>query len=44
MKGILSNNFFEKKFMPIAARIGNQRHLLALRDGIMFSMPLLIIG
>ncbi|MDF2656487.1 MAG: phosphotransferase system, cellobiose specific, component [Bacillota bacterium] len=44
MKGILTNNFFEEKFMPIAARIGNQRHLLALRDGIMFSMPLLIIG
>lgn len=42
-KGV-STNFFEEKFMPIAARIGNQRHLLALRDGIMFSMPLLIIG
>lgn len=37
-------NFFEEKFMPVAARIGSQRHLIALRDGIMFSMPLLIIG
>ncbi len=36
--------FFEEKFMPIAAKIGNQKHLIALRDGIMFTMPLLIIG
>lgn len=37
-------SFFEEKFMPIAAKIGNQKHLIALRDGIMFTMPLLIIG
>ncbi len=28
----------------IAGRIGNQRHLRALRDGILLSMPLIIIG
>ncbi len=37
-------SFFEEKFMPVAAKIGNQKHLIALRDGIMFTMPLLIIG
>ncbi|MET3196885.1 PTS cellobiose transporter subunit IIC [Bacillus sp. OAE603] len=40
----MKNKFFEKKFLPIASKIGNQRHLLALRDGIMFAMPLMIIG
>lgn len=28
----------------IAGRLGNQRHLRALRDGILLSMPLIIIG
>ncbi|MDR1131540.1 MAG: PTS transporter subunit EIIC, partial [Oscillospiraceae bacterium] len=37
-------NFMEEKFIPVAARIGGQRHLLALRDGIVMVMPLLIIG
>lgn len=40
----MNSKFFEKKFLPIASKIGNQRHLLALRDGIMFAMPLMIIG
>lgn len=44
MKTEKKSNFFEEKFLPIAAKIGSQRHLIALRDGIMFSMPLLIIG
>jgi PTS system cellobiose-specific IIC component len=34
----------EEKFLPIAASIGSQRHLLALRDGIVMIMPLLILG
>jgi PTS system cellobiose-specific IIC component len=34
----------EEKFLPIAARIGTQRHLLALRDGVIMIMPLLILG
>lgn len=33
-----------EKIELIAGRIGNQRHLRALRDGIMLSMPLIIIG
>jgi len=36
--------FMEDKFVPIAAKIGGQRHLLALRDGIVMIMPLLILG
>ena len=36
--------FMEEKFVPVAARIGGQRHLLALRDGIVMIMPLLILG
>ena len=37
-------NFMEEKFLPIAGRFGSQRHLLALRDGIVMVMPLLILG
>lgn len=37
-------NFMEEKFLPVAAKIGGQRHLLALRDGIVMVMPLLILG
>ena len=37
-------NFMEEKFVPVAAKIGGQRHLLALRDGIVMIMPLLILG
>jgi cellobiose PTS system EIIC component len=37
-------NFMEEKFLPVAARLGGQRHLLALRDGIVMIMPLLILG
>jgi cellobiose PTS system EIIC component len=39
-----NGNFMEEKFLPVAAKIGGQRHLLALRDGIVMVMPLLIIG
>lgn len=34
----------EKNIMPVAGRIAEQRHLQAIRDGIILSMPLLIIG
>jgi cellobiose PTS system EIIC component len=37
-------SFMEEKFLPVAAKIGGQRHLLALRDGIVMVMPLLILG
>lgn len=36
--------FMEKRFVPIAARIGSQRHLVAIRDGFVGIMPLIIAG
>lgn len=36
--------FLESKFMPIAGRLAAQRHLGALRDGIILAMPMIIIG
>lgn len=37
-------SFMEEKFLPIASKMGAQRHLIALRDGIVMVMPLLILG
>lgn len=37
-------NFMEEKFLPVASKLGAQRHLIALRDGIVMVMPLLILG
>lgn len=37
-------NFIEKKIMPVADKIANNRYLTAIRDGFMLAMPLLIIG
>jgi len=36
--------FLEEKFVPVAARVGNQRHLVAIRDGFITIMPLIIVG
>ncbi|MDN6421791.1 MAG: PTS sugar transporter subunit IIC [Tetragenococcus koreensis] len=36
--------FMEGKFVPIASKIGSQRHLVAIRDSFMVTMPLLILG
>lgn len=38
------NQMLEEKVMPVAGRIAGQKHLQALRDGIILTMPLLIIG
>ncbi|RFU69914.1 PTS cellobiose transporter subunit IIC [Bacillus sp. V59.32b] len=38
------NDILENKVMPAAARIAGQRHLQALRDGIILTMPLIIVG
>ena len=37
-------NVLEEKIMPVADKIANNRYLLAIRDGFMLAMPLLIIG
>ncbi|WP_425446436.1 PTS sugar transporter subunit IIC [Dethiothermospora halolimnae] len=36
--------FLEEKFVPVAGRIGSQRHLVAVRDGFVTIMPLIIAG
>ena len=36
--------FFEEKFVPIAARVGSQRHLVAIRDAFVVIMPVTIVG
>lgn len=42
MKNIIA--FLEKYFVPVAGRIGSQRHLVAIRDGFVAIMPLLLVG
>lgn len=37
-------SYIEKYFMPAAEKVANQRHLKAIRDGIITTMPLMIIG
>lgn len=42
MNGFIS--FMERKFVSIAAKIGAQRHLVAIRDAFMVTMPMMILG
>lgn len=37
-------NFMERRFIPVASKIGAQRHLVAIRDSFMVTMPLMILG
>ena len=36
--------FMEKYMVPIAGKIGSQRHLAAIRDGFIAVMPLILVG
>ncbi|WP_410984230.1 PTS cellobiose transporter subunit IIC [Bacillus cereus] len=36
--------FMEKYLVPVAAKIGSQRHLVAIRDGFIAVMPLILVG
>lgn len=36
--------FLEKYFVPFAGRVGSQRHLVAVRDGFVAIMPLVLVG
>ena len=38
------NDFLENRVMPAAGAVASQRHLQALRDGIILTMPLIIVG
>jgi PTS system cellobiose-specific IIC component len=42
MKGLI--NFLEKYFVPVAGKVGSQRHLVAIRDGFVTIMPLILVG
>ncbi|EUJ22649.1 PTS system cellobiose-specific transporter subunit IIC [Listeria grandensis FSL F6-0971] len=37
-------NFLEKYFVPVAAKIGSQKHLVALRDAFISTMPITMAG
>lgn len=37
-------HFLETKLAPLGEKVGKQRHLKALREGIMMAMPLVLIG
>lgn len=37
-------NLMEKYFLPVAIKLGEQRHLQAVKDGLILSLPLVIIG
>lgn len=37
-------NWMEMHFMPVAAKVGNQRHLIAIRDGFIAIMPITMVG
>lgn len=39
-----NESFLETKMLPIAAKIGSNKILISIRDGITLSMPLIIIG
>lgn len=36
--------WMEKNFIPVAAKIGGQRHLVAIRDGFISIMPITMVG
>lgn len=42
MKGFM--RWMEEKFVPVAGRIGSQRHLAAIRDGFIGIMPIVLAG
>ena len=36
--------FLEEKFLPIAAALSQNRYLMSIRDGLVLSLPLMIVG
>jgi len=36
--------FLEEKFLPIAAKMQTNRYLMSLRDGLVLSLPMMIVG
>lgn len=38
------NNFIDKKLLPISMKIASNRYMVSIRDGLVFSMPFIILG
>lgn len=38
------NGILEKYFVPVANKVASQRHVVAIKDGIIMTMPLTIVG
>ena len=36
--------FLQEKMLPVAGKLGSNKGLIAIRDGITLAMPLIIIG
>ena len=36
--------FLEEKLMPVAVKVANQRHLAAVKDGMVITLPFIIAG
>ena len=37
-------NFMERHLVPIASKVGSQRHLVAIRDGFIAMIPVIMVG
>ncbi|WP_242871289.1 hypothetical protein [Romboutsia hominis] len=37
-------NFMERHLVPIASKVGSQRHLVAIRDGFIAMIPVTMVG
>lgn len=37
-------DFFQKKIVPVLVKIGNEKHLLAIRNGLVVTIPFIIVG
>ncbi|MGL5903869.1 MAG: oligo-beta-mannoside permease IIC protein, partial [Cetobacterium sp.] len=38
------NNLLNKYFVPVANKVASQRHVVAIKDGVVATMPLTIVG
>lgn len=38
------NDFLERRILPFATRLGSNRYLASIRDGLIASMPIMIVG
>lgn len=41
---LMITNYINKKLLPVASKIGNQRHLIAIRDAFIDIMPIIMVN